>query len=290
MATQNALDHLILFLPADPATNLPKIPDFITKNFTLTPGGTHADGLTSNTLILLADGCYIELISFVPSAPPSGISSHWWSPFAASPGWADWCLTNALSPAANYASLTSTHQPPIHGGRKRADGVDVKWAVTFPAGENGGQASRGKIPFFCHDTTPRSVRVPLTPEKTTHPSGVLGVAALDVLVKDLAAFKEAQLVYDKLFGEPIEREGIAEWQATRVVPMPRLQEEVGGPWIQIRVARSEEEKERVRERGFWFGRVVLAAKAPERNDIGKKVRLDGGGDDLRGLWIEYVDV
>ncbi|KAK3210268.1 hypothetical protein GRF29_44g2114707 [Pseudopithomyces chartarum] len=141
MSPKNALDHLILFLPADPSTNLPKIPDFISNNFTLTPGGTHADGLTSNTLILLRDGCYIELISFAPSAPSESIASHWWSYFEKHPGWADWCLTNSLTPEANHALVSQSHQEPRHGGRKRADGVDVKWAVTFPRGEHGGQAS-----------------------------------------------------------------------------------------------------------------------------------------------------
>lgn len=48
--TAPALDHLILFLPASPSTNLPEIPDFVSEIFTLTPGGTHADGLTSSTL------------------------------------------------------------------------------------------------------------------------------------------------------------------------------------------------------------------------------------------------
>ena len=89
----------------------------------------------------MRDGCYIELISFVPSAPTPSVSSHWWGPFAQNPGWADWCLTNGLSPEENHARVSQSHQEPRHGGRKRADGVDVKWAVTFPKGENGGQAS-----------------------------------------------------------------------------------------------------------------------------------------------------
>lgn len=50
---KNSLDHLILFLPVDAETNLPKIPSFISDNFTLTPGGIHADGLTSSMLTSL---------------------------------------------------------------------------------------------------------------------------------------------------------------------------------------------------------------------------------------------
>ncbi|KAJ4295509.1 hypothetical protein N0V90_007522 [Kalmusia sp. IMI 367209] len=285
MTVKNALDHLILFLPVDPDTNLPKIPDFITQNFTLTPGGTHADGLTSNTLILLADGCYIELISFLPTAPPSSISSHWWSTFADFPGWADWCLTNDLTPEANYASIKDSHAEPKHGGRKRADGVDVKWAVTFPKGENGGQQNRGRVPFFCHDITPRAARVPLSEEATSHPSAVRGVRELSVVVKDQAKLEETRKVYTALFGQ----EGVGQVDAV-VFEVGRVEQVDGldvGSNIVLRVPRDIVEKEKVEERGFLYRDVVLGAKAGKGKVAGKRDRIDEG-DDVRGLWVEYV--
>ncbi|KAL1591687.1 hypothetical protein SLS60_011686 [Paraconiothyrium brasiliense] len=287
---KNALDHLILFLPADPETNLPKIPSFISDNFTLTPGGTHADGLTSNTLILFADGCYIELITFVPSSPTDRISSHWWSHYASHPGWADWCLTNSLSPEENYAHIRSSHQSPLHGGRKRADGIDVKWAVTFPKGAHGGQSSRGRVPFFCHDVTERNVRVPLSADKTTHPSGVLGVHSLSVLVKDGEALKATKETFGTLLTD-LEHADAAHacFGAQRVVDVPELGESDKGTTVKLVVASREGEREKLAEGGrdFWYGDVVLKAKAREGKEKGTKERLDVG-QDLRGLWIVYT--
>jgi hypothetical protein len=57
MPTPQSLDHLILFLLLNPHTSLPDLPPALTQNFTLAPGGIHADGASSNTLILLASGC-----------------------------------------------------------------------------------------------------------------------------------------------------------------------------------------------------------------------------------------
>ncbi|KAF2449158.1 hypothetical protein P171DRAFT_351628 [Karstenula rhodostoma CBS 690.94] len=279
---KNALDHLILFLPADPATNLPKVPSFISDNFTLTPGGTHADGLTSNTLLLLPDGAYIELISFLPSAAPSSLSTHWWSHHATTPGWADWCLTNALAPSTFHPLVQATHSEPRHGGRKRADGVDVKWAVTFPRGP------RGKTPFFCHDVTPREVRVPLGEARTTHPSGVVGVVSLTVMVDSSAALDATRAAYATLLTDLAHADTTHSCFGTqRVVPVPELSE---GAKVKLVLPRDDADREKVRERGFWYGDVVLAAPAREGKPAGTKERLDGGGggEDLQGLWIAYV--
>jgi hypothetical protein len=68
---------------------------------------------------------------------------------------------------------------PISGGRKRPDGVDLKWKVTFPTG-----VERGVVPFWCHDVTEREKRVPISPEATRHASGALGVAGVRVSVDD----------------------------------------------------------------------------------------------------------
>ncbi|KAF9741129.1 hypothetical protein PMIN06_011296 [Paraphaeosphaeria minitans] len=279
---KSSLDHLILFLPADPETNLPKVPSFFSDNFTLTPGGVHADGLTSNTLILLADGCYIELICFLPSAPSDKVSAHWWSDYATSPGWADWCLTNDLAPEANRSSIATSHNDPIHGGRKRPDGVDVKWAVTFPRGE------RGLTPFFCHDTTPREVRVPLSEAKTRHPSGVLGVASLTVMVDSPASLGATRTAYKRLLADLDHADTSHSCFGTgRVVPVPELP---SGAKVKLVLPRDEEDRAKVSYRGFWYGDIVLAAAAREGKPKGSKQRLDGDGSgaDIRGLWVQYI--
>ncbi|KAH7396733.1 glyoxalase-like domain-containing protein [Phaeosphaeria sp. MPI-PUGE-AT-0046c] len=283
MSPAQSLDHLILFVPVNPDTKLPQLPPFFESNFTLTPGGFHADGATSNTLILLADGCYIELISFVD---PAKAPSHWWGPDANFTGWKDWCLTNSKSPEENYQNITTTHDEPIRGERKRADGVDVKWAVTFPKGEKGGQDVRGKIPFFCHDVTERKVRVPLSAEKTEHSCGALGVKQITVVVKNQALLEETRKTYGSVLGT----DGTAEndsvsFPVGRVCHVEGLDE---GAKVVLRLPKDTAESKAADDTGFWYGDVTLAAKASSGKAVGTCERLDGGQDSVRGLWVEYV--
>lgn len=283
-ASEQALDHLVLFLPVDPATNLPLVPAFFTDNFTISPGGFHADGATSNSLILIADGCYIELISFInrDAAP-----SHWWGPDASFVGWKDWCLTNSKTPESNYEKIKESHGKPIHGGRKRADGVDVKWAVTFPSGDKGGQDVRGRIPFFCHDITPRSVRVPLNDENTAHACGALGVRQLTVIARDRNVLGETRRTYTSILGDDgIERGDEVNFRAGRVNEVTNLDV---GPTITLRLPQTKEEFKQVERSGFVYGDVVLGAKARSGKILGARERLDISGDgNVGGLWIEYV--
>lgn len=174
----------------------------------------------------------------------------------------------------------------MRGGRKRADGVDVRWAVTFPRGNNGGQESRGRVPFFCHDETERRVRVPLSEEKTTHPVGVLGVRELTVVVRDGEALGETGRVYERLFG----KEGVR--RGDEVVFLAARVEDVGGldrgARIVLRLPKDREEFERLEKTRFWYGDVVLAAPAGQGKTLGTRERLDGGDESVEGLWVEYV--
>lgn len=283
MSPTQSLDHLILFVPVDPTTKLPKLPTFFENNFALTPGGFHADGATSNTLILLADGCYIELISFIDA---SKAPSHWWGPDANFIGWKDWCLTNSKSPEDNYQDIKATHDEPVHGGRRRADGVDVKWAVTFPKGDKGGQDVRGRLPFFCHDITERKVRVPLSAEKTEHPCGALGVRQITVVVKDRALLEETMKAYRAIVGTDGTADGDSvSFPVARVCGVKGLDE---GANIVLRLPKDTTEAKAADKTGFWYGDVVLAAKASAGKQAATRQRLDDGEDSVRGLWVEYV--
>ncbi|KAH7346674.1 glyoxalase-like domain-containing protein [Rhexocercosporidium sp. MPI-PUGE-AT-0058] len=185
------LDHIVILVPyaslADP-------PAWISKNFTVTPGGQHADQKTENRLICFRDGSYIELIAFV-NDDPKNREGHGWgdSQF----GIIDFAFTNSTGDAFVLFSelqerldgvkweegdVRVEYKPPHTGGRKRPDGIDVKWTVTWPVVSTGYQ--RGELPFFCHDVTARSVRVPVSEEATTHPSGVYGIKQLTLFVPE----------------------------------------------------------------------------------------------------------
>lgn len=166
------LDHVILLLPYD---NLSNPPSWLTSNFTLSPGGRHADNKTENRLVLFQDGTYLELIAFINDDPDKR-QGHWWDqPF----GVLDYAFTtteldyDGIVGRLDRTGTGISYDKPTSGGRARPDGVELKWEVTFPTG-----VERGNIPFFCTDVTPRERRVPLTKENSTHPCGAIGMAGM----------------------------------------------------------------------------------------------------------------
>ncbi|RXW21809.1 hypothetical protein EST38_g4039 [Candolleomyces aberdarensis] len=56
------IDHIVHLTP--PGTVEEVSEEFRKLGFTVLRGGTHADGLTANALVVLKEGTYIELISF----------------------------------------------------------------------------------------------------------------------------------------------------------------------------------------------------------------------------------
>ena len=89
-ASKLALDHIIILLPAKAVDNLPKA---LTDAFTITPGGTHADGKTYNQLVVLSSGVYLEFIAFVDDDPQRK-QGHWWGQKSAGTI-IDWALTSS---------------------------------------------------------------------------------------------------------------------------------------------------------------------------------------------------
>lgn len=91
----------------------------------------------------------------------------------------------------NSGDLGVSYLSPKAGGRRRNDGVDVKWEVSRPDYHVGSATpddsyfptKRTDVPFFCHDITDRKVRVPFDDNTiTTHPCGATGIASVEVLV------------------------------------------------------------------------------------------------------------
>jgi glyoxalase-like protein len=184
-----SLDHIILLVPS-----LSNLPASITQHFTLTAGGTHADGLTENILISLASGTYIELIAFTDKAPPGSQarSGHWWGEKREGT-WIDWCLGGyppSKTPEqqrdgggeggqgyeGGEEAMGIEYARPMGGGRVLPGGNTIRWEVTFPSATY----VRGSVPFFCHDVTPRELRVPGSKEAIEHPCGAVGVAEVRI--------------------------------------------------------------------------------------------------------------
>ncbi|KAK5953174.1 hypothetical protein OHC33_005742 [Knufia fluminis] len=200
MSTQ--LDHVILLLsPAD----FDNVPAWLSNNFTIIDGGKHSKGTSQNKLIIFQDGTYIELFSWV-DPQPDGVE-----PYADFPSWAskpeghiiDWALTGSDAHGkydeimaqlrdleANGEQLGITYDQPKEGGRRRMDGKELRWYATRPRQvDTEHESVRVDVPFFCHDISDRTLRVPYTqgstddwPRITTHPCGATGVFSLAVRV------------------------------------------------------------------------------------------------------------
>ncbi|KAK7037561.1 hypothetical protein VNI00_011053 [Paramarasmius palmivorus] len=199
----------------------------LTTPFTVLPGGKHADGLTENALVVLKDGVYLELISFVhpPSWYPPGTparlkrDSHRWA--KSSPGWIDYAFLGngseicRISDIINNRARSDGHDdlyaPEQSGGRTRPDGNVLKWLITAPPAEK-----TGILPFFCGDITNRSLRVPTEPPSNAeHPSSAIGIShvLLSCASAEIEGLKR-QIIY--VVGEdPVtSRSQLFEWNLT----------------------------------------------------------------------------
>jgi hypothetical protein len=234
-----SLDHIIILVPHE---ILREPPLALTDLFTLFPGGNHAGNKTTNTLILLKSGVYLELISFIDDAV-SNKHGHWWG--SKTPGTIiDWALTSpdVGDVEAVRQRLGEGHvqyDPPNAGGRKRLDGEEVKWKTTFPSKS----VVRGSMPFWCHDITPRELRVPSKGDAMTHPSGAVSVSELVLVVEQ--EHLAAQLdVYKAIFDtKPEEKNGRFYFKLTSPT------EGHGNPVVSLGPAKTNAEKDVIAQNG-----------------------------------------
>jgi catechol 2,3-dioxygenase-like lactoylglutathione lyase family enzyme len=181
------IDHIVIAV---------KDLDLATKSyrqlgFTVVPGGHHAGLGTSNALIAFADGAYLELIAFTPPVPP--VLDVWYSAIARGGGLVDFCAQSddLEGDAAIFRRAGAVIGAPFDMERVRPDGYTVRWRLATTDG-----ASRGVIPFFIRDTTPRDERVP---RERQHENGVIGISSLLIVVRDQTETAE---IYAKALGEP----------------------------------------------------------------------------------------
>ncbi|CAG7915921.1 unnamed protein product [Penicillium olsonii] len=199
------LDHIVILVSHESLLGISKQVD---GQFTLAPGGNHADGLTTNKLILLPDGVYLEFIAFFDNIDPEKRRSHRWGNEQENTI-IDWAFTlrseedfSAVQQRFKKADTEASYTDPIAGGRTKPDGTVLKWAICVPQQPHG-KIVPGSLPFWCLDRTPRANRVPyeLEPQLTQHPNGVQGISSVSVHVPEGEASR-LKGAYDAIFGGP----------------------------------------------------------------------------------------
>ncbi|KAF9533644.1 glyoxalase-like domain-containing protein [Crepidotus variabilis] len=210
------LDHLVYLTP--PGTLQETCNEFREIGFHVLQGGTHADGLTANALIVLHDHVYLELINFTRpasdyepgSTPRLKRDSHPWSESFVKPGFIAFAFlgTGSLKPDETVSAIINQRAmgqglSPLYtdeklGGRTRMDGEILKWLISYP--KNGSFSDENNLlPFFCGDVTARALRVPVTPPSNTeHASGSSGIAFVRLLVDLKPDFQNLSTISSKI--------------------------------------------------------------------------------------------
>ncbi|KAE8146597.1 glyoxalase-like domain-containing protein [Aspergillus avenaceus] len=179
------LDHIVILVTY---ATLETLSERLQQWFVIAPGGTHADGLTANKLILLPDGVYLEFIAFVRDVDPDRRRNHRWGTQTENTI-IDWALTLPTErdfPPVQQRVQASTsgfkYQDLVAGGRRRDDGTILEWVISTAIDSLGDATPPGRLPFWCLDRTPRGWRVPYQeqPDLIQHPSQVLGISSVAV--------------------------------------------------------------------------------------------------------------
>src|SRR2546428_424543 len=147
--------------------------------FTVVPGGRHPVG-TYNGLISLADGSYIELISFYQDSP----QHRWWKPLQRGEGLVDFCMQtdDLIGDTAKLRSAGVLIDDPVPWSRTRPDGYQLKWLLALAR-----EGHRGIAPFLIQDETPRDERIP---RENRHKNGTVGIGRVVVAVDDLPTVRK----------------------------------------------------------------------------------------------------
>ncbi|HWP56893.1 MAG TPA: VOC family protein [Candidatus Acidoferrales bacterium] len=184
------IDHIVIAVrDLDAAAR-----DYERLGFTVVPGGRHPVG-THNALIALADGSYIELISFYRENP----NHRWWKPLQIGEGLVDFCMqtSDLLDDLETMRSAGIRMHDPQPWSRTRPDGYELKWRLAIPQ-----EGDRGVAPFLIQDETPREERVP---RQVDHANGATGIAGLTIAVTDPIVVRDWYRSLVRRHGEPVRR-------------------------------------------------------------------------------------
>ena len=223
---------------------------------------------------MFSDGTYLELFTWISkpveftdwAEKPAGLIDFALTtlrPFNAQRNFQT--ISRDLANADGDGGLGVKYQDPLAGGRKRKDGEEVRWEVTRPVYSKGASTPSdemyptGRIdtPFFCHDLTPRVVRVPFDDEKIAqHPCKAEGIAGVDVLVPadKLNAYST---LYSSITGDaPNQIDDKTKKGVYFKLTTPTSQG--SGPVIRVRVPTSEEDERWLKERGAGIRQIQLS--------------------------------
>jgi hypothetical protein len=178
----------------------------------------------------------------------------------------------------------------------------VEWEVTFPLDSGGdgdnngavkeqeekeelnvrnGQSLRGLLPFFCHDITPRDVRVPAYSPSKPHPCGALGVDNIVILVRDKATLDRVTPIYERALGPQKMLSGDGRAVMFRVGRVKEPEVESGlekHAVVWLRVATLEKDVEYLGGREFCVRSVLLVGEG--------RATVIGGNDDEEDLYLD----
>lgn len=142
-------------------------------------GGKHANGISEMALTAFPDGSYLELI-----APQPGVdaSPHYWGDFMTrQAGPCGWAVTSTnIEADTKRLSGAGIAVARDKGGRRRPDGVELRWQTATV-----GPPPQGSyFPFLIFDETDRNLRA--YPQGHPTMAEITGVRSVVVGVRDLA--------------------------------------------------------------------------------------------------------
>ena len=164
------IDHLVIVVQElDQAAK-----DYEQLGFTVVPGGKHPVG-SHNALIAIADGSYLEIISFYRES----LDHRWWNPLQQGERLVDYCMQTDNLPAdtKKLRDAGVAINDPVPWSRTRPDGYELKWILSLATGSH-----RGVAPFLIQDVTPRQERIPQTFD---HKNGAVGIGTVTIAVGEL---------------------------------------------------------------------------------------------------------
>lgn len=152
------------------------------------------------------------------------------------------------------------YTPPEAGSRFRSDAVQVRWESSRPVSSQSPQCT--EVPFFCHDVTPRNIRVPFDgKEETNHPCGAVGISSIEVIVPK-PRFEEYATLYGQILGAypEVDQRGTAK-RLTFQIGLPV--KDLGPSSICLRSEQDAVDQDWLRDRGTGIRRVLLSVAGRE---------------------------